>query len=418
MEITELYKIYKSNPIISSDSREIQPKSIFFALKGKHFNGNKFAKKAINEGCSFAIIDEKKYCKNDKFILVHNVLETLQALARHHRRKLSIPIIGITGTNGKTTSKELINCVLDSKLNCYATKGNLNNHIGVPLSILEINNNHEVAIIEMGANHKQEITFLCNIVNPTHGAITNIGSAHLEGFKSLEGVIETKNELFNYLKENNGFIFVNNDDALLVRLAKKIKKKSYGITSKLDTSINSNTPFLSIMWGKKIIESNLIGEYQFYNISLAICIGHYFNISKKQTQIAIQSYIPKNNRSEIAKTESNIIIMDAYNANPSSMEAMLNTFANQNYKNKLCILGDMLEMGNFSNQEHARIIRICQKLKLDTIFVGICFSKLNNNAFKKLTDLKKFITEKPIKNKTILLKGSRGIKLESLVSYL
>lgn len=418
METLELYEIYKSNPTICSDTRKIEQGGIFFALKGENFNGNKFASKAIHDNCSFAVIDEKKYCTNNKFILVKNVLETLQDLAKHHRKQLSIPIIGITGTNGKTTSKELINSVLKSELNVYATKGNLNNHIGVPLSVLEITNEHKVAIIEMGANHKNEIKFLCDIAKPTNGVITNIGSAHLEGFKSIQGVIDTKNELFTFIKENNGSLFVNNDDDLLVNLAKNIRKTSYGLGSKLNTSVISNTPFLNIMWGKKLINSRLIGDYQFYNITLAICIGNYFNISKENIQLAIESYIPKNNRSEITETNSNVIIMDAYNANPSSMKAMLDSFAKQDYKNKLCILGDMLEMGNFSNEEHAKIIKNCQKLDLDTLFVGEEFSKLNNKAFKSLTDLKKFIEEHPIKNKTILLKGSRGIGLEGLVSSL
>jgi UDP-N-acetylmuramoyl-tripeptide--D-alanyl-D-alanine ligase len=418
MEISELYKIYNVNPIICTDTRKIKEEGIFFALKGKNFNGHNFANQAINDGCRFAIIDEKEYCTNDKFIFVKNALETLQDLAKHHRKQLSIPVIGITGTNGKTTSKELIHAVLRSELNVYATKGNLNNHIGVPLSVLEITNNHEIAIIEMGANHKNEIRFLCDIANPTHGVITNIGSAHLEGFKSIQGVIDTKNELFNFIKENNGSLFLNDDDDVLVRLAKNIKKTSYGLGSNLNTSISSNTPFLNVIWDKTVIKSRLIGDYQFYNIALAICIGDYFNISKENIQLAIESYIPQNNRSQITETESNVIIMDAYNANPSSMKAMLASFAKQDYKNKLCILGDMLEMGDFSNNEHAKIIKTCQKLKLDTLFVGEEFSKLSNKAFKHLIDLKKFITQHPIKNKTILLKGSRGIGLEGLVSSL
>ncbi len=418
MEISQLYKIYKKNPIIFTDTRKTKKDGIFFALKGEKFNGNKFAAQAINDGCDFAIIDEKKYYTNDKCILVKDCLETLQNLAKHHRDQLSIPIIGITGTNGKTTSKELIYSVLKTEINVYATRGNLNNHIGVPLSILEINNKHEIAIIEMGANHKNEIMFLCNIAKPTYGVITNIGSAHLEGFKSIEGVIQTKNELFNFIKNHNGSVFINNDDDLLVKLAEKIKKISYGITSKSNVSISSNTPFLNVSWNKIIIQSKLIGDYQFYNISLAICIGEYFNIGKENIKHTIESYIPKNNRSEITETTKNVVIMDAYNANPSSMKAMLHSFAKQNYTNKLCILGDMLEMGDFANNEHAKIIKICQKLKLDTIFVGEEFNKLTNKAFKNLTDLKQFIKQNSIRNKTILLKGSRGIKLEDLVKYL
>ncbi len=418
MEIAELYKIYKSNPNICTDSRKIQKGSIFFALKGENFDGNKFAEKAINCGCDLAIIDNEKFSTNPKTLLVDNVLKTLQDLARYHRKQISIPIIGITGTNGKTTSKELIYTVLSSTKNCYATKGNLNNHIGVPLSILEINNTHDIAIIEMGANHKKEIGFLCDITRPTHGIITNIGFAHLEGFKSLQGVIDTKNELYIFIKENNGKLFVNNDDDLLIKLSNNIKRITYGSKSTLNMSISSNTPFLNIIWESRIVKSRLIGEYQFYNIALAICIGEYFNIPKNKTQAAIESYIPQNNRSEITETESNKIIMDAYNANPSSMMAMLYSFANQSYKNKLCILGDMLELGDFANKEHAKIIKTCKKLKLEAIFVGKEFRKVTKKTFIKLTDLENFLKEKPIKNKTILLKGSRGIGLEKIIKSL
>jgi len=418
MEISELYKIYTKHPVICTDTRKIKAGGIFFALRGSNFNGHKFVNTAINKGCEFAIIEDEKYYINDKSIIVKNVLKTLQNLAKYHRQKLSIPIIGITGSNGKTTSKELIYSVLKSEKNCYATKGNLNNHIGVPLSLLNITNDHGIAIIEMGANHMKEIEFLCEITKPTHGVITNIGSAHLEGFKNIEGVIDAKNELFNFIKKSNGSLFVNNDDSLLVQLSENIKKESYGINSKLNISIDNNTPFLSLIWNKKKITSNLIGDYQFYNISLAICIGKYFNIDQKNIQSAIEAYIPKNNRSEIKATKNNLLIMDAYNANPASMEAMINSFAHQNYTNKLCILGDMFEMGDFSNKEHRKIIETCQKLDLETIFVGEEFSKLNKQAFKKLADLKKFIHKNPIKNKTILLKGSRGIKLETLTSFL
>ena len=256
MEIKEIYKIYKANPQICTDTRNIKKGSIFFGLKGQNFNGNMFAEQAIDNGCSFAIIDQKQNTTNKKIIIVENVLKTLQDLAKYHRKKLLIPIIGITGTNGKTTSKELIHSVLKTQLNCYATKGNLNNHIGVPLSMLEITDNHEIAIIEMGANHKKEIDFLCDISKPTYGVITNIGSAHLEGFKSIEGVIETKNELFKFINRNNGTLFVNHDDNLLIDLSKNIKQISYGINSGLNTSTCNNTPFLNIKWNNIIIKSN------------------------------------------------------------------------------------------------------------------------------------------------------------------
>ena len=418
MTTSELYSIFQKYPYISTDSRLITKNSLFFALKGKNFNGNKFAEKAINQGCYCAIVDEHKYANHSGVILVENVLETLQKLAKFHREKLNIPIIGITGTNGKTTSKELIHNVLNSELNCHATKGNLNNHIGVPLSILEIKDNHDIAIIEMGANHRKEIDHLCSIAKPTHGVITNIGTAHLQGFKSLRGVIKAKNELFSFIKENGGLIFINNDDSLLVKLAVDIKKVSYGVSSRFSTSIISNTPFLNVKWEDTIIKSKLIGDYQLYNISLALCIGNYFDIAKKKIQVAIESYVPANNRSEIRKTENNSIIMDAYNANPSSMKAMIESFANQDYKNKLCILGDMLELGSYSNKEHNKILELCKRLKLESLFVGKEFSKLSEESFKNISDLKEFIKQHPIKKKRILLKGSRGIGLEKLIEYL
>lgn len=418
MQISEIYKIYSKHPNICTDTRQAKKGSLFFAIKGEKFNGNHFAKDAIHTGCSFAIIDEKRFEIDGNYILVKNVLETLQELAKYHRNMLSIPIIGITGTNGKTTSKELIHSVLNKEINCYATKGNLNNHIGVPLSILEIRRGHDAAIIEMGANHEKEIQFLCNIVKPTHGVITNIGSAHLEGFKNKQNIINTKNELYESIKNTNGLLFVNKDDKLLDELSIDHKKNTYGIKSKLNISIINNTPFVILKWRQIIITTKLIGEYQLYNISLAICIGDYFNISKKNIQAGIESYIPKNNRSEITKTKSNTIIMDAYNANPSSMIAMLNSFSKQEYKNKLCILGDMYELGDFSYSEHLKIIKICQKLNLETVFIGAVFNKIDMKNFKNLDNLISFIKKNPIKNKTILLKGSRGVKLEDLVPYL
>ena len=329
MEILELYRIYLSNPNICTDSREVVKNSLFFAIKGENFNGNIFAQNAINDGCSFAIVDEKKYCVNQKFIFVKNVLETLQSLAKYHRGMLSIPIIGITGSNGKTTSKELISSVLNSELKCYATIGNLNNHIGVPLSILEINNDHEVAIIEMGANHEKEIEFLCEIAKPDHGAITNIGSAHLEGFKSLEGVIKTKNEIYKYISNKKGTIFVNSEDKLLLNLSESIDRITYGYNGIHKGKIIKNTPFLSIKFNSTEIHSKLIGEYQFSNIMLAVCIAKKFKIADNNIKYAIEEYNPKNNRSEILYTDKNILILDAYNANPSSMRAMINSFAKQ-----------------------------------------------------------------------------------------
>ncbi len=418
MTIQELYKLFIAHPLICTDTRKIVDKSIFFALKGENFNGNNYAQSAIEKGCVYAIVDEEKFCKNDKIILVENVLKTLQELAQHHIEQLAIPIIGITGTNGKTTSKELINAVLSSEKNCYASKGNLNNHIGVPLSILGINQKHEIAIIEMGANHIEEISFLCNITKPNFGVITNIGKAHLEGFRSFEGVIKAKSELYNYIQKNNGTIFVNNESELLLELANNINKITYGKSGDYTGAISESTPFISVVFQDEEIKSKLIGDYQFYNIMLAICFGKHFGVSINNIKTAIENYTPTNNRSQIIETNNNTIILDAYNANPSSMTAMLYSFAKQNYQNKLCILGDMLEMGETSLKEHKAIINLAEELKLECIFIGKEFTQVHKQAYNSTDEFSKVLKSNSIKNKTILLKGSRGIALEKLVDLL
>ena len=418
MLTSEIYKIYLEHPNICTDTRKIIDKGMFFALKGNNFNGNTFALESIKQGCSFAVVDDKDLINNSNLILVENVLETLQDLARHHRNQLDIPVIGITGTNGKTTSKELINTVLNSSISCYATKGNLNNHIGVALSILKIKLTHQLAVIEMGANHNKEIEFLCNIAKPTHGVITNIGKAHLKGFKNFEGIIKTNRFIYKFIKKNNGILFVNSDDELLTKLSKGIKKELYGTKSDFNLTIENTDPFVNINWDNNLITSNLIGDYQFYNLALTICIGEHFKISKRNIKKQIEAYRPRNNRSEIIQTTSNLIIMDAYNANPSSMSAMIKSFAKNNYKSKLVILGDMLELGKYATSEHNIILKLCQKLKLDHILVGEEFRKINNKSYKNKNDLIKFLMKKPLYNKTILLKGSRSIGLEELVSSL
>ena len=418
MNIEEIYALFQQHSTISTDSRKITNGAMFISLRGENFNGNKYALKAIQDGCSYAIVDEKEYDIHQNTILVNNALKTLQDLATYHRNQLNIPLIGITGSNGKTTSKELINAILNSELNCYATKGNLNNHIGVPLSILEINKKHEIAIIEMGANHQKEIEFLCNIAQPTFGVITNIGSAHLEGFGSLQGVIDTKKELYEFINYNKGHLFVNAGDKLLLSLSKGISQITYGTSGDIFGLITDITPLLSIKYNNEIINSHLIGEFQFDNILLAICIGNYFNLSNENIKKSIENYIPTNNRSQLVKTKKNTLILDAYNANPSSMKAMLSSFANQQYKNKLCILGDMLELGGESNKEHLDIIKLTNQLELDCIFVGEIFHSLTNNSFKNKQELVKHIQGNNIHKRTILLKGSRGIGLEQLIKNL
>ena len=418
MDIKDIYDIFKQHPTICTDTREVTKDSIFISLKGEKFNGNEFALKSIKDGCAYAIVDEEEYNINKYTILVHNALKTLQDLATYHRNQLNIPLIAITGTNGKTTSKELINAVLNSELSCIATKGNLNNQIGVPLSILKINKQHEIAVIEMGANHKKEIEFLCNIAQPTYGVITNIGSAHLEGFGSRQAIIDTKNELYEFINYSKGQLFVNSDDELLLSLSDGILKKTYGESGDITASITDITPLISIKYNNEIIKSHLIGDFQISNILLAICIGDYFNVSSMNIKKSIENYIPKNNRSQIVNTNKNTLILDAYNANPSSMRAMLNSFANQQYKNKLCILGDMLELGEESIQEHIQIIKLTNELQLDCLFVGEIFNSLNQNGFKTRIELAENINSKNIYDKTILLKGSRGIELEKLIEFL
>ena len=418
MNITNLYSLFKKHPFICTDSRKIIKSSIFFALQGDKFNGNQYALKAIQDGCSYAIIDEETYNTHQNTILVDDVLATLQELAAYHRKRLNIPIIGVTGTNGKTTSKELINSVLNSEKNCYATKGNLNNHIGVPLSILEINKKHEIAIIEMGANHQKEIEFLCNIANPTHGVITNIGSAHLEGFGNLQGVIEAKKELYQFIAKINGLLFINSDDDVLLGLTGSIPKRTYGKKGDIKGVIENNTPLISVSYQGVTISSQLIGNFQFSNIMLAICIGNYFDISTSNIKQSIENYTPTNNRSQIIETKNNTIILDAYNANPSSMKAMLLSFSEQEYLNKLCVLGDMLELGKEAEKEHQEIILLCTKLRLDCHYIGKEFGKVTKKAFKNRKEFEDRLKREGIAKKTILLKGSRGVGLEKLVEYL
>ena len=418
MDIKQVYNLFKQHPTICTDSRQITKSSIFFSLKGESFNGNKYALKAIQNGCSYAFVDEKEYDVHQNIILVHNALKTLQKLATYHRKQLNIPLIGITGTNGKTTSKELINAVLSSQLNCYATKGNLNNHIGVPLSVLEINKYHEITIIEMAANHQKEIEFLCNIAQPNYGIITNIGSAHLEGFGGTQGVIDAKKELYEFINSIEGHLFVNSDDELLLNLSNGTMQTTYGKTGDINAIITEMTPLINIKYNNKIINSHLIGEFQFSNILLAICIGNYFNISSQKIKKSIENYIPANNRSQIVKTKNNTLILDAYNANPSSMKAMLNSFANQKYKNKLCILGDMFELGKESKEAHQEIIKLTNELKLECLFVGEIFHSLNDNSFRNKIELVKHIQKKNIHKRIILLKGSRRMSLEELISIL
>ncbi|GIK70156.1 MAG: UDP-N-acetylmuramoyl-tripeptide--D-alanyl-D-alanine ligase [Bacteroidota bacterium] len=428
MSIEEIYDLFISvNQRISTDTRNILSNSIFFALKGENFNGNAFAEDALLKGANYSIVDEISYKTSENIILVEDVLKCLQDLALFHRKKLSIPIIGITGSNGKTTTKELIQIVLSKKYKTLSTKGNLNNHIGVPLTILSILPKDEIAIIEMGANHPNEIDFLCRIAQPTFGIITNIGKAHLEGFGNLEGVIKTKTELYRFLKEANGKVFINANDELLNTHAKELEKISYGTSSDAYCTgkIIEDFPFLKIEWqyngASNITKTNLYGTYNFHNIMAAICIGLYFNLENTQINGALEEYIPNNNRSQIIEKNNHTIILDAYNANPSSMKEAIVSFGKLNTKNKLCVLGDMLELGNESISEHQHIIQLLQEVGLNNaILVGSIFGSINTRPYLHFKDYKEAGTYLSKQNDkySILIKGSRGIKLENILEYL
>ncbi len=426
MNIEEIYKIFQNHPIISTDSRKIKPQSLFFALNGANFNGNTFAEKAINDGAAYAIIDEEKYKLNNQYIVVENVLKTLQQLAVFHRNTLNIPVIGITGTNGKTTTKELLNAVLSQKYKTLATVGNLNNHIGVPLTILSIHKEHEMAIIEMGANHIGEIGELCQIAKPGFGLITNIGKAHLEGFGSIEGVIQTKIDLYKAIQKINGKIFVNLNNDLLMSLSTDMDKITYGTLADAfcKGNIVSAHPFVKIQYsGNEVndeIQTQLVGNYNFENILAAICIGIYFDITQSGIKKAIETYQPDNSRSQVLKTASNTIVLDAYNANPTSLEAAIRNFSEMQSDHKILIIGDMLELGMHSKSEHTRILEIIEESNFQTILlVGPEFSAVCKHpqwhCFPDSEMAREWILKNPIHNAFILVKGSRGIQLEKVL---
>ncbi|MFA6924400.1 MAG: UDP-N-acetylmuramoyl-tripeptide--D-alanyl-D-alanine ligase [Bacteroidales bacterium] len=426
MEIKDLYSLYLDFPVICTDSRSIVGDSIFFALKGENFNGNKFTETALEKGCKYAVIDDSVYKKDERFILVDNTLKTLQELAKYHRKNIDIPVIGITGTNGKTTTKELINTILCKEYKVIATVGNFNNHIGVPLTILSVRDEHEIAIIEMGANHISEIADLCDIAQPDYGIITNIGKAHLEGFGSFENVVKAKTELYEFLKNNNGTVFVNADNTLLVAASENIPKKVFYSkdTGEFKGKLLGTEPLIDILIEieneKEEIKTKLIGEYNFENILAAAFIGNYFGVEIEKIKTAIEKYEPQNNRSQILKTENNLLILDAYNANPSSMKVALENFIKMKYENKIFIIGDMLELGKYSEEEHEKIISFLLENNVKNVFlIGNIFSKINKvPEFKTIENVDEALTwlkTNNIENSTIFIKGSRGIKLEKLV---
>jgi len=427
--IENIYQHYLDHPLISTDSRHIQPGSLFFALKGDSFDGNDFANTALQLGASFAIVDNPKLAANDRFLLVENVLTTLQQLARYHRNTKDIPVIAITGTNGKTTTKELVCEVLSKKYRTLATRGNLNNHIGVPLTLLRLRSDTQIAVVEMGANHPGEIDFLCHIARPGYGIITNIGKAHLEGFGGFEGVINAKTELYRYLKGNGQKVFVHSDDPLLMNHSSDMDRITYGTgPSFLTAKTISARPFIAIELVAHnqmplAIQSQLYGKYNLPNMLAAACIGTFFDVNPELIKEALEHYLPDNNRSQIKQTTNNTLILDAYNANPASMAAALSTFAETSWPNKVVLLGEMLELGEASDEEHLRILDLLDQYRFQQVFlVGKTFARLNtrreNICFHDIDLARLWLEHHRLKNTTILIKGSRGIKLEKVVEAL
>lgn len=427
--INSIYELFLKAGSITTDTRNCAQGSIFFALKGESFNGNKFAKQAIEAGCSYAIVDEEEFAISPQYVLVDKVLQTLQKLANHHRKQFNIPVIGITGTNGKTTTKELISATLGKKFNTLFTQGNFNNHIGVPLTLLNLNPQHDIAVIEMGANHQGEIGFLAKIAEPDYGIITNIGMAHLEGFGSYENVIETKNELYNFIRETNGKLFYNETNELLCKLSQNTDRIAYGsMNNAIKTSILETSPTLTIKLKTEtfetVVNTNLRGAYNLENIQAAICIGNYFNVDMEDIAEAIKHYEPTNNRSQLSQTDKNTLILDMYNANPTSMALAISDFQNSTFEHKIAILGDMKELGDYTDKEHKKILNILSECNFERVLcIGEAFLKNEHNFpevdfYKTTNDALKKLQREQISGATILIKGSRSIKLENLLGTL
>ena len=427
MDINYIHSLFLQCSSVSIDTRKIEQNSLFVAIKGERFDANTFAKEALEKGAAYVIIDNESYYIDQRTILVEDSLIALQELAKFHRDYLKLPIIALTGSNGKTTTKELINVVLSRKFKTTATVGNLNNHIGVPLTLLSFTSETEIGIVEMGANHKKEIEFLCELATPNYGYITNFGKAHLEGFGGVEGVIEGKSEMYKYLSANDKLAFINLEDPIQVERSKSLKSYSFGINkTNADvniTSIKAN-PFVTIGYSDLVVQSHLIGLYNANNINAALTIGKYFGVTDSEIKDALESYIPENNRSQLVKKGSNQIILDAYNANPSSMSVAIENFLQLDNTNKIMILGDMFELGDESLQEHKAIVAMLSKDEnVKCYFVGSAFyeSKIEKDNFWFYNTFESFsndLSEMKFDNSTILIKGSRGMALERTLEFI
>lgn len=427
MNIQDIHNLFLQCKSLSIDTRKIEKGSMFFAIKGENFDANTFAEEALKLGALFVVIDNASYFIDERTILVSNSLETLQELAKFHRAYLKLPIIALTGSNGKTTTKELINVVLSKKYRTKATLGNLNNHIGVPLTLLSFTKETEIGIVEMGANHKKEIKFLCEIAQPDFGYITNFGKAHLEGFGGVEGVIEGKSEMYQYLLKNDKLVFVNLEDSIQIEKSAGIKSLTFGVNNdKANVNIKKITanPFVVIDYENFSVESHLIGLYNANNINAAVSIGHYFKVDDEAVKEAIENYIPENNRSQLLKKGSNQIILDAYNANPSSMAVAIANFLQLEDQNKMMILGDMFELGKESQQEHKIIVdSLSSQDKSICYLIGKSFydNKISSSMitfFETFEDFSAYIKTLQFHDHTILIKGSRGMALERTLEYI
>lgn len=426
MNLPQIHRLFLDSSGISTDTRKIKENSIFFALKGENFNANEFATEALEKGASYAVIDEEIPESNDQYIRVEDSLKTLQELAAFHRQYLALPILALTGSNGKTTSKELINAALSKKFTTVATQGNLNNHIGVPLTLLSMTSKTELGIVEMGANHQKEIEFLCGIAKPDFGYITNFGKAHLEGFGGVEGVIKGKKELFQHLKEQKKMLFLNLDDPLQKQEASYKHIYTFGSSSEADVQIEhiSRDSFAGIKSGGKNITGNLSGAYNSTNMAAAYAIATYFKIPSKEIAAALGEYIPKNNRSQIILKDNRKIIMDAYNANPSSMAAALENLNGMDLNPKIAILGDMFELGNMAKEEHQQLVEDFENSSVDKIFlIGSNFYNTSPTSkkvkkFDTFEEFREWFQPSEFNAGSILIKGSRGMALERVLELL
>ena len=415
--MTELYKKFTEHPIVTTDSRDCPEGSIFFALKGESFNGNQYAAAALEKGCAYAVIDEAQYAEDDRYIVVSDVLTTLQQLANEHRRQLGTPIIGITGTNGKTTTKELIATVLSKKYNVLYTQGNFNNHIGVPKTLLRLTKEHDIAVIEMGANHPGEIKTLVEIVEPNCGLITNVGKAHIEGFGSFEGVIKTKGELYDNLRKRaDSKVFIDTENPYLMGISEGLNLVPY-----VKGEVTACDPFLRFKWEGGEVQTHLIGAYNMKNMLAAATVGLHFGVTPEQINEALAGYVPSNNRSQLTITEHNRLIVDTYNANPTSMMAALNNFVLMSVEPKMAILGEMGELGSISGEEHQKIINFLQEHHIENVWlVGKEFGKIES-PYRKFADVGEvkstLATERP-EGQYILIKGSNYNRLFELPELL